>query len=78
LKEVGSSIILAGIGKIAAQCSHASLGCYKSIKRKRTLTPYKQKVVKAWTEQGEPTIVLGLLLIIRYAHNLKALTHKMI
>lgn len=44
-----------GVGKIAAQCSHASLGCYRDMKNRKD----KLSEVDQWEKQGEPTIVLG-------------------
>uniref|UniRef100_A0A161N0Z2 peptidyl-tRNA hydrolase n=2 Tax=Triatoma infestans TaxID=30076 RepID=A0A161N0Z2_TRIIF len=43
-----------GKGKIAAQCSHAALGCYK-IAQKNTPT-----VLNWWEASGQPKIVLKL------------------
>jgi len=41
-------------GKIAAQCSHAALGCYKIAQK---TTP---ELVKSWEDFGQPKIVLKL------------------
>ena len=43
-----------GVGKIAAQVSHATLGAYKATKRK----PGGEETLLIWEQGGEPTIVL--------------------
>ena len=41
-----------GKGKVAAQCSHATLGCYKMAMKKH------KKAVKAWEMSGQPKIAV--------------------
>lgn len=43
-----------GVGKVAAQVSHATLGAYKVAARR----PECADVMSAWESSGEPTIVL--------------------
>ena len=44
-----------GVGKVAAQVSHACLGAYKDITRSGS-----RNVFQAWEQSGEPTIVLAV------------------
>ena len=44
-----------GVGKVAAQVSHACLGAYKDITRSGS-----RNVLQAWEQSGEPTIVLAV------------------
>ncbi|XP_035720044.1 peptidyl-tRNA hydrolase 2, mitochondrial-like [Vespa mandarinia] len=46
--------IVMGKGKIAAQCAHAALECY----RKATANPKKHYMFKDWLYYGQPKIVL--------------------
>ncbi|KAL2743374.1 hypothetical protein V1477_008863 [Vespula maculifrons] len=46
--------IVMGKGKIAAQCAHAALECY----RKATANPKKHYMFKDWLYNGQPKIVL--------------------
>ncbi|RHZ81170.1 hypothetical protein Glove_123g191 [Diversispora epigaea] len=41
-----------GKGKVAAQCSHATLGCYKKLKK------INSELLEAWETQGQPKVVL--------------------
>ncbi|CAG8515930.1 2446_t:CDS:2 [Diversispora eburnea] len=41
-----------GKGKVAAQCSHATLGCYKKLKK------INSELLEAWEIQGQPKVVL--------------------
>ena len=45
-----------GVGKIAAQVSHATLGAFKAAKRQ----PPTSGWLEAWETMGEPTIVLAV------------------
>lgn len=46
--------ILMGKGKVAAQCAHAALECY----RKAVTNPKKQYIFKDWLYSGQPKVVL--------------------
>lgn len=41
-------------GKIAAQCSHATLACYKALLK----SPSKQQVLKRWERLGQAKIAV--------------------
>ncbi|KAK6078036.1 peptidyl-trna hydrolase 2 [Seiridium cupressi] len=46
-------------GKIAAQCSHATLACYKTLSRKAPTSPESQ-LLKRWERQGQAKIAVQI------------------
>ncbi|KAK2589054.1 hypothetical protein KPH14_001891 [Odynerus spinipes] len=48
--------IVMGKGKVAAQCAHAALECY----RKAVASPKKQYMFKDWLYTGQPKVVLRI------------------
>lgn len=47
------------IGKIAAQCSHATLACYKALTREEAKKPYNSNsVLRRWESLGQAKIAV--------------------
>ncbi|KAH8169017.1 peptidyl-tRNA hydrolase PTH2 domain-containing protein [Sarocladium implicatum] len=45
-------------GKIAAQCSHATLACYKSLSRAASTSPQAANLLRRWESLGQAKIAL--------------------
>lgn len=54
LKKHIASSSHTSIGKIAAQCSHATLACYKTL----VASPAQRSLLSRWERQGQPKIAL--------------------
>ena len=49
------------IGKIAAQCSHATLACYKALARDESKKPYNpNSVLRRWESLGQAKIAVQI------------------
>lgn len=58
-REVATDIFLCFIGKIAAQCSHATLACYKTISRGSTDSP-ERRILSRWEKYGQAKIAVQI------------------